>query len=306
MRTSSELSPMTLFIPLLILGSFIRRKSKKAGAIYDLIWSIGILVWGMGVMDDGGTIVLFGSIELPSIAFIGIIALVIISEIISLISIIKRAPLEAEAEQKRIEAEAEKKRLEEEQEQQAIARIEDNAEKLAAPCTLFIVHRQGNIAFAKTAQLALNGRKLESLGNVGIVRTELDIVHNRLTVSCGAMARKDIEFDAHNAGAVRIDVQFKARKSIILLEENPNTDYHEPNPGEKRVRPVNIGMALWSITNFLFYLLGIVPLRKTLRAAKHPFDDIAQQRLSSAKKWNLWLSGILLTIFLIRFLSRTR
>ncbi|MDI9521006.1 MAG: hypothetical protein QM308_07655 [Bacillota bacterium] len=294
MRRSTELSPMTLFIPLLILGSFIRKKSKKAGAIYDLIWSIGILVWGVGVMNDGGTIVLFGSIKLPPIAFIGIIVLVIISEIIALISAIRQAPIEAEAENKRVE-----------EQQQQIAQLEATAERLAAPSALYIVHKQGIIGSANKIRLTLNGRELTPLGSGGVVQTELAFAHNRLSAVCEGVALKEIEFDAPASGPVRVDVLFKTGTGIVL-EQNPNTDYREPQPGKKRVRSVKIGLVLWSILNFWCYFLGIVPLVKTLRAAKHPFDDIAQQRLNSAKKWNLWMSGIFIVIVLFALLYRLR
>ena len=294
MRTSSELSPMTLFIPLLILGSFIRKKSKKAGAIYDLIWTIGILVWGVGVMDDGGTIVLFGSIELPPIVFIGIIALVIISEIVSLISIIKRAPLEAEAEAKRVE-----------EQQQKIAQMEADQERLAVPGVLYIVHRKGLIGSENKIRLTLNGRELPSLGSGEVIHTELAFAHNKLTAVCDGVVSKEIEFDAPASGPMRMDVMFKTGKGIVL-EQNPSTDYREPQPGKKRVRSVKIGLVLWSILNFWCYFLGIVPLVKTLRASKHPFDDIAQLRINSAKKWNLWMSGIFIVIVLFAILYRLR
>ncbi|MGI6696934.1 MAG: hypothetical protein ACOX6O_12005 [Christensenellales bacterium] len=294
MRRGSEVSPLALFIPLLLIGGFIRQKSKKAGAIYDIIWSGGVLLWGVSVMQDGGSIALFGSIELPPMAFIGIMALVIFSEIASLIKISRQAPLEAEAEKKRVE-----------EQQQEVIRIESAAEKLATPGELYIVHRQGIIGSANKIQLTLNGRELPALGNGEIVRTKLTLADNRLTSVCSGVLQKEIKFNAPPSGAMRIDVVLKAGKGI-LLEENPNVHYREIPPGKKRVRPVNVGMALWSITNFWCYLLGIVPLRKTLRASKHPFDDIAQLRLNSAKKWNLWMTGILIVATLTFILPRLR
>ncbi len=289
---STGISPMTLFVPLLILGSIIRKKSKKAGAVYDIIWSVGILLWSVSVMQDGGTIVLFGSIELPPMVFIGIMVLVILSEIGTLIKISKEAPLEAEAEKKRLE-----------EQQQEIARMEASAETLTTSRTLYIVHRQGIIGSANKIQLTLNGRELPALANGDIVRAKLTFLHNRLTAVCSGVLQKEIEFDASPSGNMRIDVLLKTGKGI-MLKENPNIHYREIPPGKKRVRPVNIGLVLWSISNFWCYLLGIVPLTKTLRATRHPFDDIAQLRLASAKKWNLWMTGVLMIIALAVILPR--
>ncbi len=292
MRRDTEISPMTAFIPLLLIGGFIRQKSKKAGAIYDIIWSGGILLWGVSVMQDGGTILLFGSIKLPPTVFIGIMALVIVGEIASLIRICKQAPLEAEVQRKQME-----------EKQQEIARMEAAAEALTAPRPLYIVHRQGLIGSANKIQLTLNGRELPALGNGDIVRTELTLAHNKLTAGYNNVSMKEIEFDAPASGALRIDVLLKAAKGI-LLEQNPNTDYHLPPPGKKRVRPLKFGMVLWSVSNFWCYFLGIVPLVKTLRASKHPFDDIAQLRIASAKKWNLWMTGFLLAAVVALTLPR--
>lgn len=292
MRRGTEISPMTVFIPLLLIGGFIRQKCKKAGAIYDIIWSGGILLWGVSVMQDGGTIALFGSIELPPTVFIGLIALVIVGEIASLIKISKQAPLEAEAERKRME-----------EQQQEIAYMEATAKTLTAPRSLYIVHRQGLIGSANKIQLTLNGRELPALANADIIRTELTLVHNKLTAGCNNASVKEIEFDAPASGALRIDVLLKASKGI-LLEQNPNTDYRLPPPGKKRVRPLKFGMVLWSVSNFWCYFLGIVPLVKTLRASKHPFDDIAQLQIASAKKWNLWMTGFLLAAVVALTLPR--
>ncbi len=292
MRRGSEVSPMALFIPLLLIGSFIRQKSKKAGAIYDIVWSGGVLLWGVSVMQSGGSIALFGTIELPPIVFIGMMALVILSEIGTLINISKQAPLEAEAEKKRIA-----------EQQQQIAHMEAAAEKLDTPSALYIVHRQGLIGSANKIQLSLNGRELSPLGNGDIIHTTLTLSHNKLTAVCNGVIQKEIEFDAPKSGALRIDVMLKTGKGI-LLEENPNVAYREASHGKKRVRPLKISLILWSISNLWCYFLGLVPLIKTLRAAKHPFDDIAQLRLVSAKKWNLWMTGLLIVIVLMALLIR--
>ncbi len=283
------MSPMQLFIPLFFLGTLIKSKSKKAGAVYDILWSVGILIWGVQVMQDGGSIALFGRVEVPPIAFIGIVALMIASEIGTLVKTVKDEPAEIEAA----------KKLEEEKRAE-IARIEETAEKLSAPCTLYIVHRQGMIG---SAQLTLNGRELQALGNGDIARTELTLAQNKLTAVCKGEAEREIILDAPASGTLRVDVLLKIGKGL-LLEENPNTDYREAPPGKKRVRPLHIGLVLWSVSNFWCYLLGLVPLVKTLRAARHPFDDIADIRLRSARKWNLWMSGLLALIVASTLLIR--
>lgn len=288
------MSPMQLFIPLFFLGTLIKSKSKKAGAVYDILWSVGILIWGIQVMRDGGRIALFGRVEVPPVAFIGVIVLIIASEIGTLVKTVKDEPAEIEAA-KRIEKEK----------QAEIARIEETGEKLSAPCTLYIVHRQGLIGSANQIQLAINGRKLPDFGNGDFVHTELTLVHNRLAAECNGVSQREIEFNAPAGGVMRIDVLLKTGKGI-LLEENPNTDYREAPPGQKRVRPLKIGLVLWSISNFWCYLLGIVPLKKTLRAARHPFDDVADLKLRSARKWNLWMTGLLVLIAALTLLIRMR
>lgn len=288
------MSPMQLFIPLFFLGTLIKSKSKKAGAVYDILWSVGILIWGVQVMQDGGSIALFSRVEVPPIAFIGIVALMIASEIGTLVKTVKDEPAEIEAA----------KKLEEEKRAE-IARIEETAEKLSAPCTLYIVHRQGQIGSANRVHLTLNGRELQTLGNGDIVRTELTLAQNKLTAGCNGVPVKEFVFDAPASGTLRVDVLLKIGKGI-LLEENPNTDYREAPPGKKSVRPLHIGLVLWSVSNFWCYLLGIVPLKKTLRAARHPFDDIADIRLRSARKWNLWMSGLIVLIVVPILLARIR
>lgn len=286
------MSPIQLFIPLYFLGLLIKSKSKKAGAVYDILWSIGILIWGLQVMADDGTILLFGA-ELPPAAFIGIVGVMLLSEVASLIGIIKSAPLEEEEAKKIVE-----------EKQAEIDRIREAGVKLSAPCTLYIVHRQGFIGPANQIQLTVNGQELPKFGNGDVVRTELSFAQNKLTAGCIGMQR-EIELDATAGGTLRLDVLLKAGKGI-LLEKNPNTDYRKASPDKKRVRPLKIGLVLWSITNLWCYLLGIVPLRKTLRAARHPFDDIADIRLRSARKWNLWMTGLLVLIVAFVYLGTRR
>lgn len=47
------------------------------------------------------------------------------------------------------------------------------------------------------------------------------------------------------------------------------------------------------------YLIGIIPLRKTLRAAKEPHEDLAKHLLKSAKIWNIGISSFILVSILI-------
>lgn len=288
MRRGTEISPMTLAIPLFLIGGFIRSKSKKAGAIYDIIWSAGILLWGISVLNKGADIALFGQIELPPIVFIGLMASVIIGEIITLIRIIKAEPAE---EMERIKEET--------------ARLEAEAvaEKLNFPERLLIVHRQGLIGSANKIVLTLNGREIARLGNGEIIQTETRFFHNTLSAAAGGVVGKSIEFESDPGQIRRIDVSVLFAKGIVL-SENPNITGRRPEQGGRRVRPLKTGMVLWSITNFWCYFLGIVPLRKTLQAARHPFDDIAKLRLKSAKKWNIWMTGLLVIAVLIILLTR--
>lgn len=288
------MSPMQLFVPLFFLGTLIKSKSRKAGAVYDIIWSVGILIWAIGVMNDGGRIALFGSLELPPYAVIGLLALIIISEVGALIGAIKGEPAElAAAKQQEEEKKAE------------VARIEAEGEKLDTPAKLYIVHKKGIIGSANKIRLTLNGIELTPLGRGDVQQISLKLAQNTLSAVCDGVTEKSIVFDAPESGVIRIDLLFKAGQGIVL-EENPDTNYKVTEPGKKRVRPLKIGMVLWSISNFWCYFLGIVPLRKALRAAKHPFDDVAEVELKGAKKWNIFMSILLVLVVGFVYIIRQR
>lgn len=282
------MSPLTLFIPLYFIGLMIKGKSKKAGAIYDLLWSLGILVWAAGVYEDGDSIALFGTIELPPVVFILILVGVMISEVVTLVQAFreKPAPIEeaASAEQAAIE-------------QREAARID-------APCALYIVHMRGIIGTAAKVQLTLNGHSIGELANSAYLLARTEVRENRLVATgAGFPHGAEIEFQAQSGGEVRVNLELRSGKGIQMSLADA-VGYRVPRHGKKRVRPVKKGYILWSITNFWAYLLGIVPLIMTLKAAKTPFDDVAAQKLRSAKKWNLWMTGILLGAMVIAFLSR--
>lgn len=278
------MSPMQLFVPLFFLGMFIRGKSKKAGAIYDIVWSVGILIWALQVMSEGDQIALFGRIELPPYVVIGILAAMIASDIFTLVKVSKEAPQQAQAAQELAAAK-----------QAELARLEESSEKLAAPCVLYIAHRQGVIGAVNKMQLSLNGRELMALGNSEVVRTQLNLRQNKLTAVCNGMAESALSFDVGSSCPMRIDVRIKAGQGIVL-EQNPNTTYREPLPGQNRVRPLNVGMVLWSVFNFWCYLMGIFTLKMTLRAAEHPFDDVAEAKLKQARTWNLVMTVLLVLV----------
>lgn len=284
------MSPIQLFIPLYFLGMLIKSKSPKAGAIYDILWSLGIMLWGFRVMEEGGTILLLG-IELQPVVFIGIVAVTMFIEAASLVNIIRKGPIEEEVAAK----------LEEEKEAEAAAMAEAS-EKLSAPCKVYIVHRKGSIGSANKGKMTLNCQEMEPLKNGDVQQTDTLLARNRLTAECVGFARQVLTFDAPASGAVRVDVSLVPGRGI-LLEENPNTDYQTPLPGQARVRPLRVGLVLWSISNLWCYLLGLVPLIKTLRASKHPFDDIAEIQVKSAVKWNTWMTALLLVLTAIIYLS---
>lgn len=88
------MSPLTLFVPLMFIGTAIKSKSKKAGAIFDLVWSLGIFIWGMEALSDGYSISLFGVIELPGPLFLVLIGVIMVSEIVSLVGTFREKPAE--------------------------------------------------------------------------------------------------------------------------------------------------------------------------------------------------------------------
>ena len=94
---------MTLFVPLLILGSIIRKNPRKPAPFMILYGRLAFCCGALASCSDGGTIVLFGNIELPPIVFIGIMVLVILVKSAPSLKSSKEAPLEAEAEKKRLE-----------------------------------------------------------------------------------------------------------------------------------------------------------------------------------------------------------
>lgn len=85
------MSPLTLFIPLLLIGTFISSKSKKAGAIFDICWTVGVLIYALAVMADGGQLLLF-NIELPNFLIIVIILAGLAGEIVTLVKLKNEQP----------------------------------------------------------------------------------------------------------------------------------------------------------------------------------------------------------------------
>lgn len=82
------MSPLTLFIPLYLIGIFISGKSKKAGAIYNLCWTCGILIYAIAVISDGGQLALF-NLALPNFVVILILLATMASEIYTLVKVLK-------------------------------------------------------------------------------------------------------------------------------------------------------------------------------------------------------------------------
>lgn len=86
-------SSFGIFILLYFVGLFIRSRNKKAGAIFDLVWSVGLLIFAIAVISSGGQLLLF-NIELPNIVIVLIILAVMVSEIITLVKIFKEPSAE--------------------------------------------------------------------------------------------------------------------------------------------------------------------------------------------------------------------
>lgn len=85
------MSPLTLFVPLLLIGTFISSKNKKAGAIFDICWTVGVLIYALAVISDGGQLLLF-NIELPNFLIIAIILAGLAGEIVTLVKLKNEEP----------------------------------------------------------------------------------------------------------------------------------------------------------------------------------------------------------------------
>lgn len=184
---------MTLFPALFLIGMFIRGKNRKAGAIYDLLWSAGLLIYAFSVISDGGQLLLWG-IELPNVVIVGIVLVIMVSEIFSLIAAFR----EPSEEEKLAELNSAPAR-------EGTEPVENNAS-----AKIKLVRGSKFVCNAVAYEVELNGRKYGYLTNGQTIVLLTREKHNVLALSCGLKQHHEVEFDAEPGReyTVNLDVAF--------------------------------------------------------------------------------------------------
>ena len=256
---------------------------KKAWAIIGCIVTVVIALVGFSGYSAGTHYMTWMGIKLSQGGFIALICAFVLMDIISL----KNAfGADKRAQQEQIEA-------------QERAREAQPLE--GGSCTVYLTRTSSVAGAAMGVRVFLNGEEQEVLKNGQTIVMQTAVARNELTLryNAGDLVRK-LEFDAEPGGTVHAVLQYN--RAVLSLREGDPQAVGEPD-ANGRYRPVRGGYILWSIINMPIYLLGLVPLFKTLSAAKQPFDDIAQQQLRSAKIWNIVLSCFLVLLILVVVLA---
>ena len=187
------MSPMSLFPALFLIGMFIGSKSKKAGAVYDLIWSAGILIYALSVISSGGQLMLW-NIELPNVVIVLIVLVIMVSEVFSAIFAFK----EPSEEEKITTACSVSPAPGEEA-------IDGNRS-----ATIKLVRGSKFVCSNAVYQVRLNGNLIGCINNGQTLNLPTYQKHNVLSLSCSLKQRHEVEFDAEPGGVyvVNMDVEF--------------------------------------------------------------------------------------------------
>lgn len=182
----------------------------------------------------------------------------------------------------------------EEAQSAALARAKDAERLEGEPCRVTLTRLPSAIGSAMGVRVFLNGVEQETLRNGKTIVMQTGLAKNELQVLYNADgAGRTLQFDAEPGGSLRVTLKYTG--AVLTLQDSAVADPGEPDH-KGRYRPVRKGYILWAILNMPIYLLGLVPLVKTLRAAKQPYDDVAANQLRSAKIWNIVLSCLLVIV----------
>ena len=196
------MSPLTLFIPLYLIGIFINSKSRKAGAIYNLCWTCGILIYAFAVISDGGQLTIF-NIELPNIVVVLILLAVLASEIFALVKVLKEPSVEQVVEA-----------LNSEQPAEGVKTLEDGTS-----AEVVLTRPRRFVANAVANNVIFNGKQYGILTNGANITLKTMQADNRLEVYYG-MKPAVFEFTASPGERYAITVE-DTMTEVILHVESP-------------------------------------------------------------------------------------
>lgn len=248
---------------------------RKFYAIIQAIATIFIAIVGFQGYSDGSHVMTWLGIRLSETGFMVLLLALVVFDIFSLKSAFGADKAAEKAQE------------------ESLNKAREATPLTGEPCEVTLTRLSSAIGSAMGVRVYLNGQEQEVLKNGKTVRMSTQLAENELTVRYNADGgSRSINFTAEPGGQVRITLKYTGAVLTIA-------DERAEKPGEAdekgRYRPLRRGYVLWSIINMPIYLLGLVPLFKTLRAAKEPYEDVANNLLKSAKIWNIVLSCLLLS-----------
>jgi len=196
------MSPMTLFPFLFMIGFFIRSKSKKAGAIYDLIWSAGILIYALSAIAAGDQLMLF-NLELPNAVIVLIILAIMASEIVTLVGVCK----EKSPEEQRLAMDSEPL-------PEGVEPIEDDG-----VATITLEREAKFTGSGVMVPVIFNEKDYGTLGNGKTITLHTHQKHNRISLTYGKEPPV-IEFDAENGVEYVIYATVGVAAATMTIREN--------------------------------------------------------------------------------------
>ncbi len=196
------MSPLILFFPLYFLGIFIKSKSKKAGAIYNLCWTCGLLIFAFWVISNGGQLTLW-NVELPNAVIVILLLAVMASEIFDLVRVMKEpSPEQVVA---KLNDEAPPEGTEALEDGQSVELILDRPPRFVANGVM--------------NRIVFNGKEYGMLGNGKEMTLTTRQLHNRLEVFVGFKSAV-YEFDAVVGERHLITVE-NTLSDVLLHVESP-------------------------------------------------------------------------------------
>lgn len=253
---------------------------KKTQAILTTLFTVLIAVVGFSGYSDGSHYISYFGIRLSQGAFMVLVAVFVAIDVFALKSAFSKDKAAEELQSK------------------AQAKAHDAPLLEGAPCAVSLTRLPSAIGAAVGIRVFLNGEEQELLKNGKTIRMQTNLAENELMVRYNADSMtRTVAFGAKPGGQVRITLKYTGG---VLAVQDDVADAPASAADEKgRYRPVKTGYVVWSILNMPLYFMGIIPLRKTLRAAKEPYEDVASHLLKSARAWNIGLSCFLIMVIML-------
>lgn len=253
---------------------------KKTQAILTTLFTIVLTIVGFSGYSDGSLYISYFGIRLSQGAFMALVGVFVVIDIFTLKSAFKKDKTADELQSKAQNKAQHAPLLE------------------GAPCTVSLTRLPSAIGAAMGVRVFLNGAEQELLKNGKTIRMQTKLAENELMVHYKAdNTTRTLPFQAKAGAQVRITLKYTG--GVLALQDDV-ADAPAGAADEKgRYRPLKTGYVVWSILNMLLYLIGIIPLRKTLRAAKEPHEDVANHLLKSARAWNIGISSFIIAVLIL-------